>query len=304
MNTNQLESFISIAQTLNYSEAAKNAFISQPALTKQINRLESELGVRLFDRSKHGVSLTFAGEEFYKYAVDIIDGIKQAGNRMQNIRDGQTGFLKISSVYSMERLISRSVSDYSERFPDVSVSILIGTGTSQIMTIQKMTYDVFFSFSSLLDSFPDICQMPLPSDRFAVFLHRKYKKAYEAEGVGLLNRLRHFVELSSEGPFLTNRTFALMDACGIANENIVYYPSSTAMLIAVQAGMGFALLPMEMNHCALPRDVLAFPLDLPEAVIERAFGWHKSNKNAALKSFIQCICDQGGFDENYNSQTI
>ena len=95
MNTSQLKNFISVAQTLNYSETAKSAYISQPALTKQINKLESELGVKLFDRSKHGVSLTYAGEEFYKYAVDILDGIRQAENRMDSISAGQTGFLKV-----------------------------------------------------------------------------------------------------------------------------------------------------------------------------------------------------------------
>ena len=100
MNTSQLQNFISIAQTLNYSAVAKSAYISQPALTKQINRLENELGVTLFDRSRQGVSLTYAGEEFYKFAVDILDGIKQAENRMANIKAGQTGFLKVSSEIS------------------------------------------------------------------------------------------------------------------------------------------------------------------------------------------------------------
>ena len=289
MNTHQLQNFISIAQTLNYSEAAKNAYISQPALTKQINRLEAELGVTLFDRSKHGVSLTYAGEEFYKFAVDILDGVRQAENRMASISAGQTGFLKISSVFGMEALISGVMSRFSERYPEILLNLLVGTGTSQIMTIRKMSYDVFFSFSNLLDSFPDICKRPVAPDRFAVYIHKKYKEEYDAYGVQLLNRMRHFVESSSEGPFLTNKTFTIMDALGIGAEKIVYYPSSNSMLTAVKAGMGFSLLPMEMNYCALPEDVLAIPLEIPEAVIERSFGWHKNNRNIALKNFVKMM---------------
>ena len=289
MNTSQLKNFISVAQTLNYSEAAMGAYISQPALTKQINKLESELGVRLFNRSRHGVSLTYAGEEFYKFAVDILDGMLQAENRMSAISAGQTGFLKISSVYSMEMLISEAMARYHNRYPAILLNLLYGTGTSQIMTIRKMSYDVFFSFSNLLDSFPDICQLPVTPDRFAVYIHKKYKEEYEAYGIELLNRLLHFVESSSEGPFLTDRTFEIMDVLGIDKENIVYYPSSTAMLTAVQAGLGFSLLPMEMNHGALPDNILTIPLDIPEAEIARSVGWNKNNRNIALKNFVEMM---------------
>ena len=289
MNTSQLQNFISIAQTLNYSETAKSAYISQPALTKQINKLESELGVKLFERSRHGVSLTYAGEEFYKFAVDILDGVRQAENRMNSISAGQTGFLKISSVYSMETLISEAMARYHARYPEILLNLLAGTGTSQIMTIRKMSYDVFFSFSNLLDSFPEICTLPVASDRFALYIHKKYKEEYDAYGIQLLNRLLHFVESSSEGPFLTNRTFAIMDALGIGREHIVYYPSSTTMLTAVQAGLGFSLLPLGMNHGMLPENVLAIPLDIPEALIERSVGWHKNNRNIALKNFVEMM---------------
>ena len=289
MNTSQLKNFISVAQTLNYSETAKSAYISQPALTKQINKLESELGVKLFDRSKHGVSLTYAGEEFYKYAVDILDGIRQAENRMDSISAGQTGFLKISSVYGMETLIAGAMERYHDRYPEIQLNLLYGTGTSQIMTIRKMSYDIFFSFSNLLDSFPEICQLPVASDRFAIYIHNKYKEEYDVYGIQLLNRMLHFVESSSEGPFLTKHTFAMMDAMGIRKDHIVYYPSSTAMLTAVQAGLGFSLLPLEMNHGMLPENVLAIPLDIPEALIERSVGWHKNNRNVALRHFVEMM---------------
>ena len=289
MNTTQLQNFISIAQTLNYSEAAKNAYISQPALTKQINRLEAELGVTLFDRSKHGVSLTFAGEEFYKYASDILDSIKQAENRMASIRYGRTGFLRISSVYSMEQVISRSIAEFSERYPDISVSIQVGTGTSQILTIRKMSYDVFFSFTDLLQSFPNVDTIPVASDRFAVYIHNRYLEEYRTEGTACLNRLKHFVEVSSEGPFLTNKTYTLIDCLSLPPENVVYYPSSTAIIIAVRAGLGFALLPLEMNHGAIPPDISVIPLDLPEAEIHRAVGWNRDNKSIAVHNYIDLL---------------
>lgn len=289
MNTNQLINFISAAQTLNFSATAKSSYISQPALTKQISRLESELGVTLFDRTKHGVSLTYAGEEFYKYAVDILDSIKQAENRMANISAGRTGYLRISSIYSMEKVISNSLSVFKEKYPDIVINMLIGTGTSQIMTIRKMTYDVFFSFANLLVSFPEMNFLPIKSDRFAVYIHSDQEEQFLAEGIPYLNKIKHFIETSSEGPFLTNQTFSIINTLKLSNDNIVYYPSSTAMLTAVQAGLGFTLLPLEMNHGVLPEGVSAVPLDIPEAVIKRAIGWHKDNKNSAVSCFIETL---------------
>ena len=63
MTTKSLEYFLVVVKHLNISKAAKELFISQPALSKQISQLEAELGVSLFDRTKHSLKLTHAGED-------------------------------------------------------------------------------------------------------------------------------------------------------------------------------------------------------------------------------------------------
>ncbi len=68
MNTRQLECFCHIAQNRSFSQAANALFVSQSAVTQQINALEKELNFRLFDRSTKSVQLTPAGEVFYTYA--------------------------------------------------------------------------------------------------------------------------------------------------------------------------------------------------------------------------------------------
>ena len=61
MTTKTLEYFLVVVKHLNISKAAKELFISQPALSKQISQLEAELGVSLFDRTKHSLKLTYGG---------------------------------------------------------------------------------------------------------------------------------------------------------------------------------------------------------------------------------------------------
>lgn len=68
MNFAQLEYFLAVAQSKNFSHAAENSYVSQSSLSKQIKALEKELGVELFVRSSAGVSLTPAGEMFLRFA--------------------------------------------------------------------------------------------------------------------------------------------------------------------------------------------------------------------------------------------
>ena len=72
MNTTQLECFVTVANFLNFSRAAEHLRITQPAVSHQINTLESELGVKLFQRTSKSVRLTQEGFLFTQYAGEIL----------------------------------------------------------------------------------------------------------------------------------------------------------------------------------------------------------------------------------------
>ena len=73
MNTTQLECFLAVANHLNFSRAAEQLRITQPAVSHQINALEDELGAKLFHRTSKSVHLTQAGHLFLQYAADILN---------------------------------------------------------------------------------------------------------------------------------------------------------------------------------------------------------------------------------------
>ena len=68
MELRQLRFFLKVSETLNFSEASKQLYITQSTLTQTIKQLETELGVVLFDRNSHEVHLTEAGKELVDYA--------------------------------------------------------------------------------------------------------------------------------------------------------------------------------------------------------------------------------------------
>ena len=84
MTFTQLRCFTEVARQLNFARAAETLYISQPAVSRQIHALENELGVRLFDRTRHVVALTSAGESFYHDTVDMLDRLTLAVQRRRS----------------------------------------------------------------------------------------------------------------------------------------------------------------------------------------------------------------------------
>lgn len=89
MNTSQLECFLALARNLNYARTAEQLHISQPAVTRQIQALENELGTRLFNRSTHSVSLTDNGRQFIPDARSMVETARRAVHRFEG-RNAET----------------------------------------------------------------------------------------------------------------------------------------------------------------------------------------------------------------------
>jgi LysR family hydrogen peroxide-inducible transcriptional activator len=87
MTLTQLEYIVAVANYHSFSTAAEHCFVTQPTLSMQIQKLEEEMGVRIFDRSKHPVGITDNGEKIIKQAKVIL----QESSRLQNITGQETG---------------------------------------------------------------------------------------------------------------------------------------------------------------------------------------------------------------------
>ncbi|MDT9606381.1 LysR family transcriptional regulator [Lactobacillus johnsonii] len=86
---NQLKTFIAVADNRSFNKAANELFISTPAVIKQINNLEENIKIKLFKRTHNGVSLTKAGQSFYKDAIKLLDAFNQSINRAKGITEKQ-----------------------------------------------------------------------------------------------------------------------------------------------------------------------------------------------------------------------
>lgn len=99
MNFDQIKTFISVAMTKSYSAAAKERYMSQPAISNQIRSLEEELDTVLFTRNTKSLSMTEQGEIFYKYATQLLATEKDIFHALNNEKVQHYGILDIAVPY-------------------------------------------------------------------------------------------------------------------------------------------------------------------------------------------------------------
>lgn len=124
MNARQLEYAIRLARVRNFSQVAEELKISQPALSKQILNLESELGVKLFDRNTNPLKLTPAGEHFVQEAQELLYREDQLLRSMERFRSGEAGELIIGvTPFRSSYLMPGIVAKLRRKFPGIRVRL-------------------------------------------------------------------------------------------------------------------------------------------------------------------------------------
>lgn len=99
MNFEQIKSFLSVAKTGNFSQAAKERFISQPTISNQMRMLEEELDTKLFLRTSKNTTLTEQGQKFYKYATQLLAIEKDIYISIKEKKRGVYGILDVAAPH-------------------------------------------------------------------------------------------------------------------------------------------------------------------------------------------------------------
>ena len=119
-----MEYVLALAEHKNFTLAAEACHIGQPALSQQIARVEKELGVPLFQRSTHGVSLTQAGEEYVRRAQEILQKAGSLAAEMNRYAGLQKGVLNLGIITSLQCIgYGEMISAFCRLYPDIFINI-------------------------------------------------------------------------------------------------------------------------------------------------------------------------------------
>lgn len=146
MELRHLKYFVTVAGTLNFSEASRRLYITQGTLSQQIRQLEDEIGAQLFDRTRHSVVLTEAGEELLPLAMQTLEDSEICSNRMRDLRGALTGTLRVGITSSFSFLLTDTVRKFIREHPGIRLKIRSETATDLIDLLRDRALDLAVAF--------------------------------------------------------------------------------------------------------------------------------------------------------------
>lgn len=149
MTIAQLRTFLIVCQSMSFTQAAKQQYISQPAVSRQISALEDELGATLFERSHSAILLTPAGQHLARHLTPILDHLDGLLNQVHEISSGQTGTLIIGLLLdqSIDQRVSRALRWFRQSH-NISISIYRYTFLDLVTALKGGSIDLAISIES------------------------------------------------------------------------------------------------------------------------------------------------------------
>lgn len=292
MNTQQLECFVRVADKLNFTKAAEELYISTPAVTHHIKKLEEELNTTLFIRTSKMVKLTETGALFYGEAKDILQKMVMAEKKVKKLASQNLAVLRIgcSSQIELEALeepLKKLKEDIPDVFPQViiqdyfSLKSLFDNGQLDVLIATKemiaevqdcifkkvktiRSYAVISENSTLAKensiSFDKICDLPL------IALHPRFIPFQYG------NKLQEFITLHAQQYF-----------------HFLCESDQSAILLA-KCNYGVAILP-EIYISTHKEGIVVLPFVEEQKAIEYGIAYHKNLKEKHIKKFIKLFSE-------------
>ena len=143
MEWHQIENAAAVAQTRNFTKAARKQSISQPALSRSIIKLEEELGAPLFLRGKKEIQLTHAGEVFIEKAQQVLQLMKEAKENIQEISSPDKGNVSIAFLPTFgPHVLPNLIAEYKRLYPNVTFQLSQGAGEVNMKKVQEGQADL------------------------------------------------------------------------------------------------------------------------------------------------------------------
>lgn len=139
----RLKVFCSVAKNLSFTKASQELFVSQPAITKHIQELESLYQVRLFERLGNKITLTPAGKQLLEHSERILEDYKRLEYDMHLLHNEYTGELRLgASTTIAQYVLPPLLAKFIEKFPQVSLSLLNGNSREVETALQEHRIDL------------------------------------------------------------------------------------------------------------------------------------------------------------------
>ena len=176
MELRHLKYFVTVAKTKNFSEAARRLFITQGTLSQQIRQLEGEIGNQLFERTRHSVILTEAGEELLPLAERTLEDSEICSDRMRDLKGALTGTLHIGTTHSFSSLLTETIKRFIKEHSGVQLKIQSLTASELIEMLRDRELDLALAFKPSM-AYEELESEPLFKNSLSAVMRKDHPMA-------------------------------------------------------------------------------------------------------------------------------
>lgn len=284
----QARSFVAVAEELHFGRAAERLNMTQPPLSRQIQKLERTVGVELLERDNRRVSLTAAGQAFLQDARRLVVAAERAPDNARRIAAGQLGELRIGfTAASGFSLLGPLLGEISTQMPRVHLELAEMVTSEQVealldgdidLGLARPPFDENLFESDLL--FSEGLYAAVPSD------HRLAKEQREIS----YEDLRH-EPLIMHSPTKARYFYDLVvRRIDIEHENVRHTVSQILTMIAlVSAGRGIAFVPESAKLLGVNGVTYLRLSEIPDDPVQLHAIWSKTSRNPALERLVSIV---------------
>ncbi len=250
MELRHLRYFVAVAEELHFGRAAELLRISQPPLSQQIQALEQELGVRLFDRTNRRVSLTDAGRLFLDETRRTLAQVDKSVDVVRRAEQGEIGELQVGFTSSapFTSILPRAILAFRQAFPAVHLALQEMTSKQVIDAVQDETLQVGMIRPFALP--PGLQTVELFSEPLVALMHAGHPLAEAGEGLALAELAEEpFVFFPrSYGTGLYDQLLNLARQAGFSPRIAQEANEALTIIGLVAAGLGVSVLPASFRR--------------------------------------------------------
>lgn len=283
MELRDLKAFVTLGEVLHFGQAAVRQHVTQSALSKQIRRLEEELGGELFERNASSTRLTVLGRALYEDARALVAASEQLGRTARDVLAGNSGTLRIGFGVATKILVPAAIARFRTERPQVTIELNDLSTHHQLLALSEGKLDLGF------------CRLPAPKGWHCLPVVRAHFVAVLPASYADVSELADLVDKPlailrrDKAPSFYDHLMNYLAQSGLRFRDIQYVNDFAAGVATAAADIAWTLVPSSttIEH----PDVLTLPLRDTEASWIIGLIRPPHSKGPLIDAFWQVVAD-------------
>lgn len=281
-----LDAFLAVCETLHFGQAAKRLHMSQPALSRAVQHLESALGVQLFERHSRNVTLTDAGGVLREHANGLVGQVAGAEQRVQLAAQGRAGHLSVAYIdFALVGVFPEALQRFRQANPLVDIQLLRMATDIQREVIQSGGVDVGFLLGKL--STPGVHSVMVEQQDYVALVPSRHRFA-TSKTIAIEALLREPLVLGSLPEYSAFRRKIIGEATSLGIKPRIIQEASTSdgIFALVAAGVGASIYAK--GRSPLVRSGVAVkPVTGGSSDVDLYMAWNAARLSSVAARFIE-----------------